>query len=84
MTKGVSIDKWQLTNMVDFSNLFMDVQKTVSFDLSKWDVSNSRSFKNMFNRAPRVSVGDISNWKTGKVRLETVVPRECEGEHKTD
>ena len=53
------INKWDVSQITDFSSLFED-EDTFNSDISNWDVSNGIFFNSMFERTEFNQ--DISNW----------------------
>ena len=55
-----NINKWDVSKIEDFSNLFSEY-KVTNPDISNWDVSNGKNFSGMFENAIYFNE-DISNW----------------------
>ena len=65
-TYGYPINKWDVSNVEDFSNLF-DSQGRFNEDISSWDVSRGRTMESMFTECYSFNQ-NISNWNVSNVR----------------
>lgn len=64
-TYGWPIDKWDVSNLQDFSSIFGG-QRSFNEDISSWDVSNATKMNYMFDYAARFNQ-DVSYWDTSNV-----------------
>ena len=65
ITQYGEIEKWHVSKVYDFSELFKD-KSSFNQDISKWDVSAGNNFAGMFYSAGSFNQ-NISNWNIGSV-----------------
>jgi surface protein len=64
-TYGYPIDKWDVSNLQDFSNIFQGID-TFNEDISSWNVSNATSMRGMFYGATSFNQ-NLSSWNVSHV-----------------
>lgn len=70
----LDISNWDVSNGINFSNMFYQQYMLSECDLSKWNVSNGIDFSYMFNGCLNLKT-DISNWdfSSAKTLMDMVI-----------
>lgn len=65
----IGLDKWDVSNITDFSNLFADCSDLEEVRGTEyWDMSNAQNCCGMFKNCMSLTTIDIDDWKLGKLR----------------
>jgi surface protein len=62
-----NVTGWNVSQVTDMSQMFIECRRFTGGDLSKWDVSNVTNMRRMFENC-HVFNGDISTWNVSKVQ----------------
>lgn len=61
------LDILDISNTINFSEMFASCYDLTSLDLSNWDISNVTNTSKMFNNCTTLTSLNLSNWDTSKI-----------------
>ena len=73
---NIKIDKWDVSNVEDMSNLFYNCENFIGHGLEKWKVNKVKDMERMFYECKNFNC-DLSDWDVSNVKYMVAMFFEC-------